>query len=78
MGPRISHMQYGSVQMLRVIPGNFKNYIYMTDVQWVHVLALMGEASDDVPGVAGVGAEGALSLIQEFGSVQMLRMLQSS
>jgi len=34
----------------------------MTDVQWVHVLALMGEASDNVPGVSGVGAEGALSL----------------
>ena len=38
--------------------------------QWVHVLALMGDTSDNVPGVPGVGAKGALSLVQQYGTVE--------
>lgn len=34
------------------------------------VLALMGDASDNVPGVAGIGEVGARKLIQEFGSLE--------
>ena len=36
----------------------------------VDVLALVGDAVDNVPGVAGIGDKGARDLIQEFGSLE--------
>lgn len=35
----------------------------------IDVLAVMGDASDNVPGVKGIGEKGAMKLIGEFGSV---------
>lgn len=38
----------------------------------VDVLGLMGDASDNIPGVRGVGEKTAVALIQEFGSIENL------
>ncbi len=40
-----------------------------TPLQIIDILALMGDASDNIPGVAGVGAVTAKKLITQFGSV---------
>lgn len=40
--------------------------------QVVDVLALMGDASDNVPGVPGIGEKGAKKLIQEHGTLEAL------
>jgi DNA polymerase-1 len=37
--------------------------------QLVDVKALMGDASDNIPGVAGIGEKTALSLVKQYGSI---------
>ena len=41
--------------------------------QVIDMLALMGDASDNVPGVPGVGEKTAQALIQEYGSLEAIR-----
>ena len=40
--------------------------------QVVDYLALVGDSSDNVPGVKGIGEKGAVALLQEFGSLEAL------
>ena len=41
-------------------------------VQVIDILALMGDASDNIPGAPGVGPKTAMKLISEYGSVEEL------
>jgi DNA polymerase I len=38
--------------------------------QVIDILGLMGDASDNIPGIKGVGEKTAMSLVQDFGSVE--------
>lgn len=50
----------------------FKETYGIEPEQFVDVKALMGDSSDNIPGVAGIGEKTALKLISEFGSLDSL------
>lgn len=50
----------------------FEEAYGMKPIQFIDVLALMGDASDNVPGVPGIGEKTAIQLVQEYGSVEAL------
>lgn len=47
----------------------FVGHYGVSPEQFVDVKAIMGDKSDNIPGVAGVGEKGALKLIADFGSL---------
>jgi DNA polymerase-1 len=49
-----------------------KELFGVTPEQIVDLLAIMGDASDNIPGLEGFGAKTAASLLQEFGSLDNL------
>ncbi len=44
----------------------------VTPTQYIDVKAIMGDSSDNIPGVSGIGEKGAFKLISDFGSLERL------
>ncbi len=44
----------------------------VTPHQLIDIKALQGDSSDNIPGVAGIGAKGAADLIQKYGSIESI------
>ena len=51
-------------------PAGVKDKFGVPPSQVVDVLALMGDSSDNVPGIAGIGPKSAVELVTEYGSVE--------
>ena len=48
----------------------FVNHYGVEPTQFVDVKAIMGDKSDNIPGITGIGEKGALKLISDFGSLE--------
>ncbi len=44
----------------------------VTPAQFIDFLAITGDTSDNIPGVAGIGPKGAIKLIEEFGTLEKI------
>lgn len=51
-------------------PSHFSEHYGISPSQFIDVKALMGDSSDNIPGVAGIGEKTALRLISCFGSLE--------
>lgn len=49
--------------------GRIREQYGVTPLQLIDVKAIMGDTSDNIPGVPGIGEKGALKLIAEYGSL---------
>ena len=51
---------------------SFREKYGLQPIQFIDVLALMGDSADNVPGVSGIGEKTAMKLLAEYGSVENL------
>ncbi|MCZ6704364.1 MAG: DNA polymerase I, partial [Bacteroidetes bacterium] len=53
-----------------ITESSFEEKYGLKPIQFIDVLALMGDAADNVPGVPGIGEKTAIKLLLEYGSVE--------
>ncbi len=56
----------GVSDILELNAKNFKDEVGLTPSQIIHLKALMGDKSDNIPGVAGVGEKSAMGLLEKY------------
>ncbi len=62
----VCYTRKGVSDILELSVGNFKDETNLTPSQIIDLKALMGDKSDNIPGVAGVGEKSAMSLLEQF------------
>ena len=66
----ILYTKRGISDTVRVTPEYIFETYGLKPIQMIDVKGLMGDASDNIPGVPGVGEKTALKLIQQYGSLE--------
>ncbi len=60
----------GTTEVIDYYPEDVKNQYHVTPKEFIDVKALMGDASDNIPGVPSIGEKTAISLIETYGSIE--------
>lgn len=62
----------GITDIEKYTPAHIEEKYGLTPLQIIDMKGLMGDASDNIPGVPGVGEKTAIKLLKEYGSVEAL------
>ncbi len=69
---RLASTKYGQPQVTVYDEARIQEEYGVTPRQLIDIKALMGDASDNIPGVAGIGKKGASDLIGAYGNIGYL------
>lgn len=69
---RLAATKFGQPMVTVYDPEKIQEDYGVTPRQLIDIKALQGDTSDNIPGVAGIGAKGAADLIQTYGSIQAI------
>jgi DNA polymerase-1 len=72
IGANVSVAYAGTKETKLRTPENIEEEYGLTPLQLIDLKALMGDSSDQIPGVAGIGEKSALLLMREFGSLDVI------
>ena len=69
---RVLHIKsrMGQTETINYTPERFREEYGFEPIRMIDLKALMGDASDNIPGVPGIGEKTALDLIRRYGSVE--------
>ena len=70
---RIPKTSRGSTEIYDYYPEDVKAQYQVTPAEFIDVKALMGDASDNIPGVPSIGEKTATAIIAAFGSIENAR-----
>ncbi len=67
---RIPRTSRGTTEIKDYYPEDVKREYQVTPIEFIDVKALMGDSSDNIPGVPSIGEKTATNLIVEYGSIE--------
>ena len=67
---RIPKTKKGGTEVEDYLAEDVKEKYQVTPEEFIHVKALMGDASDNIPGIPGVGEKTAVKIISEYHSIE--------